>query len=445
MIPPTWSPKERLECAADVAWHLWQSVSDRPLAIQSDPPSAVRQGEVVREITWNTPAPGRRALPLRLPLAGMLPALRLAREVKTRPVSWCLIDLAEPSVIRLLARLHADWGPGICCVDRLSRRSGDHGLALEEAAAIQQKCRVRVWSGSGRRLDPFRVQAALARGCMPLQLVPEERLATLRADLPPALHGFTAAFPDTGVLRPLAVAEVEERLAAGLSLVLAGTLERDLTRAVRGGGSRMSQQPAERPDRVPFAPLWRAAWRWWGWLDKLARLPGRLHRELELRDQLADRLAHLQREVSALREQSAPCLVERLELVEQLLRDRDRASAEAAMRASLQPPSPTESRDGLSFLVPCWNHAGRLQTALQSALGCLDALPVPGEVLALDDGSLDGSAAVAEAMARRDGRVQLLASPRNLGLARARNVLLTQARFRHAFLLDADNEASPRG
>src|SRR5262249_17874749 len=95
-------------------------------------------------------------------------------------------------------------------------------------------CRVRVWSGSCRRLDPFRVQATLAQGCLPLHLVPEANLAALRADLPTGLHAFTEGLPADGPLRPLTNAEVEDRLAAGLAVVLAGSLERDLARAEGG-------------------------------------------------------------------------------------------------------------------------------------------------------------------------------------------------------------------
>ena len=73
------------------------------------------------------------------------------------------------------------------------------------------------------------------------------------------------------------------------------------------------------------------------------------------------------------------------------------------------------------------------------------ALPVPGEVLILDDASRDGSREVAQELARADERIRLIQSDENLGLPRARNVLLSQARFEHAMILDSDNQLVPSG
>ena len=42
-------------------------------------------------------------------------------------------------------------------------------------------------------------------------------------------------------------------------------------------------------------------------------------------------------------------------------------------------------------------------------------------------------------------RIRLIASDENLGLPRARNVLLSQARFEHAMILDSDNQLVPSG
>ena len=99
----------------------------------------------------------------------------------------------------------------------------------------------------------------------------------------------------------------------------------------------------------------------------------------------------------------------------------------------------------MSVLITCWNHAGLLGRAVASAVATIESLPVPGEVLVLDDGSRDGSREVAQELARADARIQLIASDENLGLPRARNVLLSQARFEHAMILDSDNQLVPSG
>ncbi len=120
-----------------------------------------------------------------------------------------------------------------------------------------------------------------------------------------------------------------------------------------------------------------------------------------------------------------------------------RAEAERKLRSQLTPPTSREA--GVSVLITCWNHAGVLGVALASAIATIDALPVPGEVLILDDASRDGSSLVAREFARGEQRIHVIASDENLGLPRARNVLLSQARFGHAMILDSDNQLVPSG
>ena len=130
-------------------------------------------------------------------------------------------------------------------------------------------------------------------------------------------------------------------------------------------------------------------------------------------------------------------------LLEAAARFSIRAEAEGKLRSQLTPPASREA--GVSVLITCWNHAGVLGRAIASAIATIDALPVPGEVLILDDASRDGSSLVARAFARGEQRIHLIASDENLGLPRARNVLLSQARFGHAMMLDSDNQLVPSG
>ena len=119
------------------------------------------------------------------------------------------------------------------------------------------------------------------------------------------------------------------------------------------------------------------------------------------------------------------------------------AAAERKLREQLTTPA---CRDpGLSVLITCWNHAGLLRHAVASAIATLGVLPVPGEVLILDDASRDGSRGVAQELAQADRRIRLILSDENLGLPRARNVLLSQAAYKHAVILDSDNQLVPSG
>ena len=130
-------------------------------------------------------------------------------------------------------------------------------------------------------------------------------------------------------------------------------------------------------------------------------------------------------------------------LAETAARQSQRAAAEARIRSRLIPPVAREP--GLSVLIPNWNHSRLLGLATASACGSLDALPTPGEVLILDDASRDESREVAQELAGADERIRLILVDENVGLPRARNILLGQARFEHAMLLDADNQLVPSG
>ena len=104
-------------------------------------------------------------------------------------------------------------------------------------------------------------------------------------------------------------------------------------------------------------------------------------------------------------------------------------------------------RPGLSVLTITWNHAEYLKEALSSGAQALELLAPDqqGELLVLDDCSSDRTAAVLDAFGSSDARVRTLRAPINLGLSRARNVLLHACQTSHALMLDADNVAIPHG
>src|SRR3712207_5366605 len=62
----------------------------------------------------------------------------------------------------------------------------------------------------------------------------------------------------------------------------------------------------------------------------------------------------------------------------------------------------------VSILVPARNEAKNIAPALDAALG---SMGVPVEILVMDDGSTDETAAIVHAYAARDSRVRLLTAP----------------------------------
>ena len=93
-----------------------------------------------------------------------------------------------------------------------------------------------------------------------------------------------------------------------------------------------------------------------------------------------------------------------------------------------------------SIIVPVFKVQGYLRECLDSVLG----QSYPGfEVIAVDDRSPDGCGAILDEYAARDERVRVLHLPENVGLGRARNAGLAQARGDYVLFLDSDDLYTP--
>jgi hypothetical protein len=96
----------------------------------------------------------------------------------------------------------------------------------------------------------------------------------------------------------------------------------------------------------------------------------------------------------------------------------------------------------VSVIVPAWNAAGTLERAARSIL---DDATVEVECLIVDDGSTDGTAALADRLAAADGRIVVVRSPGNEGVSAARNRALPLVRGAWVTFLDADDRLLPGG
>ena len=90
----------------------------------------------------------------------------------------------------------------------------------------------------------------------------------------------------------------------------------------------------------------------------------------------------------------------------------------------------TWEQDTVSIVIPCYNHAGFLHEAIQSALAQRHK---PLEVIVVNDGSTDNTSEVA-----RKYPVHLI-EQENRGLSAARNAGIAAARGRYVVCLDADD------
>lgn len=104
--------------------------------------------------------------------------------------------------------------------------------------------------------------------------------------------------------------------------------------------------------------------------------------------------------------------------------------------ASAAPDAPS---DLVSVIIPCYGQAHFLGEALDSVLAQSHGT---FEVIVVDDGSPDDTAAVVARYAERDPRVRGFRQE-NRGLSGARNAGLARARGEHVVFLDADDKLCP--
>ncbi len=108
-----------------------------------------------------------------------------------------------------------------------------------------------------------------------------------------------------------------------------------------------------------------------------------------------------------------------------------------------QTPSFDDARPRVSVITALYNYEDHIAAALDSAVdGAFDSL----ELIVVDDGSRDGSLAVAQNWMEHHADVPALLKrhPINRGLGPARNTALESARGEFVFVLDADNLIYPR-
>ena len=96
----------------------------------------------------------------------------------------------------------------------------------------------------------------------------------------------------------------------------------------------------------------------------------------------------------------------------------------------------TESRVDLSVVVPAYNEEGRLEPGLRRAVEYLRGRGRPFELLVIDDGSRDGTSAVAAAFAAEGVRV--IRHERNRGKGAAVRTGVVASRGARVLISDAD-------
>ncbi|MBB3225831.1 glycosyltransferase involved in cell wall biosynthesis [Luteibacter sp. Sphag1AF] len=97
----------------------------------------------------------------------------------------------------------------------------------------------------------------------------------------------------------------------------------------------------------------------------------------------------------------------------------------------------------LTVVVPAYNEAAVLPAFHQRIMAVLDALPLAGRVLYVDDGSADNTWSMIDALAAADPRVTALKLSRNFGKEAAMTAGLDRADADAVVVIDADLQDPP--
>ncbi len=99
-----------------------------------------------------------------------------------------------------------------------------------------------------------------------------------------------------------------------------------------------------------------------------------------------------------------------------------------------------KNQKSISIFFPCYNEQDNIERVTEQALGVLQKLGLDFEVIIVNDGSSDNTAAVAEKIARRNNNVKLVNHERNSGYGAALQSGFKAATKELVFFTDGDGQ-----
>jgi glycosyltransferase involved in cell wall biosynthesis len=102
-----------------------------------------------------------------------------------------------------------------------------------------------------------------------------------------------------------------------------------------------------------------------------------------------------------------------------------------------------EARSSLSIVLPCFDEAERLPGTLAAYLAHFPPSRAEVELIVVDDGSSDGTSAIADQIAAADPRVRVVRTPHNHGKGYAVRIGVQAAQGELVVFTDADGSYGP--
>lgn len=119
-------------------------------------------------------------------------------------------------------------------------------------------------------------------------------------------------------------------------------------------------------------------------------------------------------------------------------------AANLARPASVPFSSETGEREvshpGLSLILPAYNEAQAIRHSIRAAAAALAELGIPYEIIVVDDGSTDDTAAIAQSEAQELPCVRVLSTPQNVGYGGALRYGFREARLDFLAFTDSDGQ-----
>lgn len=97
----------------------------------------------------------------------------------------------------------------------------------------------------------------------------------------------------------------------------------------------------------------------------------------------------------------------------------------------------------ISVFIPAYNEEGNIETVVSRCRDFLASLGKPFEIIVIDDGSDDGTGAIADQLALDDSRIKVVHHPFNIGYGGAQKSGFRYAQGKLVALIPGDNQFDP--